>query len=85
MLLNLTEFLWQNAYFEEAFRVFEFAVNSFKWPSLYEIWISYIHKFISRYGDDPIGVERTRSMFERLLKTCPSEYTSIFHYLYAKF
>lgn len=71
MLLNYTNFLWENTNFEEAFRVFEYALNNFTWPSLYEIWMAYLNKFISRYGDDVIGVERTRSIFERLLKSVP--------------
>lgn len=68
MLLNYVNMLWDNAYFEEVFRVFEFAVGHFKWPNVYEIWLSYISRFIERYGTDGIGVERTRSIFERLLK-----------------
>ena len=63
--------------------MFEFAVGNFKWPALYEIWIAYIHKFIARYGQDGIGVERTRSMFERLLKEVPNDKSAIFFFLYA--
>jgi pre-mRNA-splicing factor SYF1 len=63
--------LWENSYFEEVFRVFEFAVGHFKWPNVYEIWLSYISRFIERYGSDGVGVERTRSIFERLLKEIP--------------
>ena len=63
MLLNYTKFLWEGAYFEETFRVFEFALSNFKWPSLHEIWIAYITKFIARHGSSASGVERSRSMF----------------------
>lgn len=85
MLINFTNFIWEHNYFEEAFRVFEFAVGNFKWPSLYEIWISYITKFIQRYGDTPVGVERSRSMFERLMKDVPIENSAIFYFMYAEF
>jgi pre-mRNA-splicing factor SYF1 len=71
MLLNFANFLWDSAYFEETFRVFEFALSNFKWPSLHEIWLAYITKFITRHGNTAIGVERGRSMFERLLKDVP--------------
>lgn len=85
MLFNFTSFLWENAYFEEAFRTFEFAVNNFTWPSLFDIWVSYLTKFISRYSQDGIGVERTRSMFEKLLKEVPKDKCSIFYFMYAEF
>ncbi len=85
MLINFTNFLWENAYFEETFRVFEYAVSNFSWPSLFDLWISYIHKFISRYGSDGIGVERARSMFERVLKEAPKDMCKIFYFLYAEF
>jgi pre-mRNA-splicing factor SYF1 len=35
MLMKYAQFLWDNLYFEETFRVFEFALANFKWPSLY--------------------------------------------------
>lgn len=35
MLLNYVNMLWENAHFEEVFRVFEFAVAHFKWPNVY--------------------------------------------------
>lgn len=56
MLLNYTNFLWDNTYFEETFRVFEFALSNFKWPSLHEIWLSYINKFVARHGGSAAGV-----------------------------
>lgn len=85
MLINFTNYIWNEAYFEETFRVFEFAVGNFKWPSLYEIWISYIDKFKSRYGTSAVGVERARSMFERLLKDTPVQHCGTFYFMYAEF
>lgn len=56
MLINFTNLLWENAFFEECFRIFEYAISNFTWPSLLDIWISYINKFVNRYGSDGIGV-----------------------------
>jgi hypothetical protein len=47
--------------------------------------LAYINKFIKRYGSDGIGVERTRSMFERVLKEVPKGKCKIFYFLYAEF
>jgi pre-mRNA-splicing factor SYF1 len=85
MLLNYTNFMWEHTYFEETFRVFEFALSNFKWPSLREIWLSYISKFITRHGGTAAGVERARSMFERLFRDIPKDQAGIFYFIYAEF
>lgn len=85
MLLKFAQFLWDNLYFEETFRVFEFAISSFKWPALYEIWLAYTSKFVARHSATPSGVERARSMFERLLREVPAEHCFIFYFSYAQF
>ena len=85
MLLNYTNLLWENTYFEETFRVFEFALSNFKWPALNDIWLSYIHNFITRHGGTATGVERARSMFERLFRDVPKDYAATFYFIYADF
>ena len=45
-VLNFTCFLQSNNFFEESFRVFERAVKLFKWPHVYEIWVTYLTKVI---------------------------------------
>jgi len=45
-VLNFTSFLQRNNFFEESFRVFERAVQLFKWPHVYEIWVTYLTKVI---------------------------------------
>jgi pre-mRNA-splicing factor SYF1 len=85
MLLKYAQFLWDSLYFEETFRVFEFALSNFKWPALYEIWLAYISKFITRHAATPAGVERARSMFERLLREAPPAHCFIFYFSYAEF
>jgi len=42
-------FLEENNYFEEAFKAYERGVALFKWPHVYDIWNTYLTKFINRY------------------------------------
>lgn len=49
ILLNYANFLEDNKYFEESFKIFETGLTLFTWPSVYDIWIIYIRKFVKRY------------------------------------
>jgi len=71
ILLNYASFLEENKYFEESFKVFETGLILFAWPSLYEIWLIYLEKFVARYQGDYI--ERTRDLFEKALEMIPKE------------
>lgn len=71
LLLNYANFLEENKYFEESFKVYEQGINLFNWPSLYEIWLVYLYKFVERYQGD--CVERTRDLFEKALENIPNE------------
>ena len=37
-LINYTNFLEKEHFYEESFKVFEAGIALFTWPSLYEIW-----------------------------------------------
>ena len=50
---------------------------------MYDIWVLYLTKFIERYEDSK--VERTRDLFEQVLRSCPSERRKLFYYIYADF
>lgn len=69
LLLNYANYLEKNNYFEESFKVYENGITLFKWPSLYDIWLIYLTKFISRYGNSRL--ERTRDLFESVLESVP--------------
>jgi len=69
MLLNYANFLEKNNYFEESFKVYEHGITLFKWPSLYDIWLIYLTKFINRYGASRL--ERTRDLFEAVIEYAP--------------
>ena len=82
-ILNFTSFLQSNNFFEESFRVFERAVQLFKWPHVYEIWVTYLTKVISRLAGSK--VERVRHLFQQVLKDCPPDRCKIFLMMYADF
>jgi len=44
----------------------------FKWPNVYDIWNTYLTKFLKRYGGTKL--ERTRDLFEQCLEHCPPKY-----------
>jgi pre-mRNA-splicing factor SYF1 len=80
-ILNYGAFLESAGYFEEAFRVYEKAINSFQWPYVYDIWVVYLAKFTERYGGNKL--ERLRDLFEQVIKSCPQEKLKFFYYMYA--
>jgi hypothetical protein len=45
--------LEENSYFEEAFKGYEKGIALFKWPNVYDIWNTYLMKFIARYVSMP--------------------------------
>jgi pre-mRNA-splicing factor SYF1 len=49
MLLNYAEYLEANHYYEDSFKIYENGIGLFTWPSLYNIWLTYLYHFIKRY------------------------------------
>ncbi|EZA47443.1 Pre-mRNA-splicing factor SYF1 [Ooceraea biroi] len=82
IIINYGLFLEENKYFEEAFRAYEKGIALFKWPNVYDIWNTYLTKFLKRYGGTKL--ERTRDLFEQCLEHCPSKYAKTLYLLYAK-
>ncbi|KAF0976367.1 hypothetical protein FDP41_004594 [Naegleria fowleri] len=68
-VINFTQFLIENRYFEEAFSAFERAISLFNYPQVYPIWTQYLLQFISRYQHTKL--ERTRDLFEQALSQMP--------------
>lgn len=83
IIINYGMFLEENNYFEEAFRAYEKGIALFKWPNVFDIWITYITKFLKRNGKS--NLERTRDLFEQCLENCPPKYAKTLYLLYAKF
>lgn len=65
---NLTELhvIQDNKYFEDAFKVYERGVKIFKYPHVKDIWVTYLSKFVKRYGKSKL--ERARELFEHAVE-----------------
>ncbi|KAG1714240.1 Pre-mRNA-splicing factor SYF1 [Nymphon striatum] len=82
IIINYGLFLEENNYFEEAFKAYEKGISQFKWPNVFDIWNTYLTKFLTRYGGKKL--ERTRDLFEQCLDGCPAKFSRAFYMLYAK-
>lgn len=82
IIINYGLFLEENNYFEEAFRAYEKGISLFKWPNVYDIWNTYLTKFLKRYGGSKL--ERARDLFEQCLENCPAKFAKCLYLLYAK-
>lgn len=82
IIINYGVFLEENNYFEEAFRAYEKGISLFKWPNVFDIWNTYLTKFLKRYGGTKL--ERARDLFEQCLEGCPQQFAKNFYLLYAK-
>lgn len=82
VILNFATFLEEHKYFEESFKAYERGIALFKWPHVYDIWNTYLSKFIKRYGGDKL--ERTRDLFEQCLEKCPPKFAKNLFLMYAK-
>lgn len=85
-ILNYAAYLEKLHQYEEEFKMFERGVHMFTWPHVYDIWITYISKFVAHYGGS--NLERLRYMLEQVLEIPPktnkfwSQY-KLFYYIYA--
>lgn len=82
IIINYGMFLHEHNYFEDAFRAYEKGIDLFKFPLVYDIWNTYLTKFLERYGGSKL--ERARDLFEQCLSECPSKFAKTFYLLYAK-
>lgn len=82
IIINYGLFLEEHNYFEETFRAYEKGISLFKWPNVYDIWNTYLTKFLKRYGGSKL--ERARDLFEQCLDNCPPDLAKCFYLLYAK-
>ena len=82
IIINYGMFLEESNYFEEAFKAYEKGVALFKWPNVYDIWNTYLDKFMARYQGTKI--ERARDLFEQCLDKCPDKFAKEIYLLYAK-
>lgn len=83
IIINYAQFLEENKYFEESFKVYERGVDAFTFPVAFEIWNIYLSKFLTRHGGTKL--ERTRDLFEQALEKCPPKYAKPIYLMYGKF
>ncbi|GAO46988.1 hypothetical protein G7K_1202-t1 [Saitoella complicata NRRL Y-17804] len=81
IIVNYANFLEENEYFEESFKVYERGVDVFTYPIAFELWNLYLSKFIKRYGGTQL--ERARDLFEQALENCPPKFAKPIFLLYA--
>ena len=83
IVINYANFLEDNDYFEDSFRVYERGVDLFTYPIAFELWNTYLIKFTKRYGGEKL--ERARDLFEQALEKCPPKYAKPIYLLYGQF
>ncbi|KAG0149688.1 hypothetical protein CROQUDRAFT_73826 [Cronartium quercuum f. sp. fusiforme G11] len=81
IVINCANFLEENEYWEESFKVYERGIDLFSFPIVFEIWNTYLTKFIKRYKGSKI--ERARDLFEQALENCPEKFIKPIFLLYA--
>ncbi|XP_039052835.1 pre-mRNA-splicing factor SYF1-like [Hibiscus syriacus] len=82
IIINYAFLLEENKYFEDAFKVYERGVKIFKYPHVKDIWVTYLSKFVKRYGKSKL--ERARELFEHAVETAPSDAVKPLYLQYAK-
>eukprot|EP00607_Mallomonas_marina_P000396 CAMPEP_0182435792 /NCGR_PEP_ID=MMETSP1167-20130531/77658_1 /TAXON_ID=2988 /ORGANISM="Mallomonas Sp, Strain CCMP3275" /LENGTH=772 /DNA_ID=CAMNT_0024627215 /DNA_START=266 /DNA_END=2584 /DNA_ORIENTATION=- len=81
MTLNYANYLEENNFFEDSFRVYERAVVLFEFPHVKKIWLTYLDKFMARY--EGTKIERLRDLFEQAVVKVPPEDAVEFYIKYA--
>lgn len=82
IILNYAFLLEEHKYFEDAFKVYERGVKVFKYPHVKDIWVTYLSKFVKRYGKTKL--ERARELFEHAVEKAPAEDVKPIYLQYAK-
>jgi pre-mRNA-splicing factor SYF1 len=82
LILSYARFLEDRKYFEDAFKVYERGIKVFNWPHVNDIWLTYLNRFVGRYGGRKL--ERARDLFEQAVEKVPAKYARRLHMLYAK-
>ncbi|KAJ6706991.1 PRE-MRNA SPLICING FACTOR [Salix viminalis] len=82
IIINYAWLLEEHKYFEDAFKVYERGVKIFKYPHVKDIWVTYLSKFVKRYGKAKL--ERARELFEHAIEMAPAESVKPLYLQYAK-
>ncbi|CAM8912034.1 unnamed protein product [Rhodiola kirilowii] len=82
IIINYAMLLEEHKYFEDAFRVYERGVKIFKYPHVKDIWVTYLTKFVKRYGKTKL--ERARELFDHAVSVTPADMVKPLYLQYAK-
>lgn len=82
MIVNYANFLEENNYWEDSFKVYERGLELFTYPIRFELLNAYLAKFVARYGGDKI--ERARDLFEEAVTKCPPKFAKTIFMMYGK-
>ncbi|KAI3995305.1 hypothetical protein MKX01_032107 [Papaver californicum] len=82
IIINYASLLEEHRYFEDAFKVYERGVKIFKYPHVKDIWVTYLSKFVKRYGKSKL--ERARELFEHAVEMAPADNAKLLYLQYAK-
>ncbi|KAI3444992.1 hypothetical protein Pfo_001657 [Paulownia fortunei] len=82
IIINYAMLLEDNKFFEDAFKVYERGVKIFKYPHVKDIWVTYLSKFVKRYGKSKL--ERARELFEHAVEMATAEAVKPLYLQYAK-
>ncbi|CAM0913536.1 unnamed protein product [Alopecurus aequalis] len=83
LVLDHAGLLEEHKRFNDAFRVYERGVRSFRYPHAEPIWEAYLTKFVQRHGRS--RPERVRDLFEGAVLQAPPERKKAAYLAYARF
>jgi pre-mRNA-splicing factor SYF1 len=79
-VVNYANYLEEQEYFEESFKVYERGLDLFSYPVAFELWNLYLTKAVERR----IGLERLRDLFEQALENCPAKFAKVIYLMYGE-
>ncbi|KAJ3211454.1 pre-mRNA-splicing factor syf1 [Entophlyctis luteolus] len=82
IIINCANFLEEQKWFEESYKVYEKGIEMFGYPIAFELWNLYLQKFMERHGSTKL--ERARDLFEHALDKCPPKFAKTLYLMYAK-
>eukprot|EP00921_Rhytidocystis_pertsovi_P010004 GHVQ01015998.1.p1 GENE.GHVQ01015998.1~~GHVQ01015998.1.p1 ORF type:complete len:864 (-),score=84.98 GHVQ01015998.1:311-2902(-) len=82
LIINFAQYLQEQKYYEESFKVYERGISLFRWPHLNDIYLIYLTKVVERFGGTKL--ERSRELFEQAVADVPPKLARRLYLLYAK-
>ncbi|CAL9015338.1 unnamed protein product [Prunus brigantina] len=82
IIINYALLLEEHKYFEDAFKVYEKGTKIFKYPHVKDLWVTYLSKFVKRYGKKEL--ERARQLFEDAVQAAPADAKKPLYLQFAK-